>query len=233
MKRPSILGLLAASVLLASKTPARGEAIFFSTNVSVRPYAVTSDDGALGTVRFSSDWTYERLGFAWSVPVDLYASAQNVGKLATFTNREYNVTLHITDKLSHASGDLTFTVALNGTAYSNIPPITEHSYSAFFLHDWNNSHSHYNLTNTILGPKTQSITLGGNQYTASLVTFTPIPLDESSTYRVGELTAYVTMTPGASFFNTLNALPEPGSLILAGIGASVVGLRARLRKRKA
>jgi hypothetical protein len=203
MKRLPVVALLVVATLLVAGASARADPITWSYTASGSPGVVTSDDGSLGKVTFQPGGSPGTLTGSWQGLnlVSLVADAPATGT-ATFTNQGYGLTLHITDNASHTSGDLTFGGALSGTLGTT-----------------------NKLTNNFTGPSSQSITLGGNQYTANVGLFIP-PMPGNP----GRIGANVTVTgPGTP--PPVNSVPEPTSLLLAGFGLSALGARAWWRKR--
>jgi hypothetical protein len=128
---------------------------------------------------------------------------------ATFTDRDFTLTMHLTDSLG-TSSSLTFTGALSGTV------TREPSQNSFSI----NSTSA--LTATFTNP-TQSVTLDGHVYTFTLST----PSMVIRTPALGEIMADVTVTPPIT-----TQAPEPATLLLGLFGGSVLGLRCWRRKRQ-
>jgi hypothetical protein len=205
MKRLLVDALLVVPALLVAGASARADPITWSYTGSAAPGMVTSDDGSLGKVTFQPGSGGPLTGSWQGINLaNLVASAPATGT-ATFTSQGYGLTLHITDNASHTAGDLTFSGALSGTLGST------------------NS-----LTNKITGPTSQSLTLGGNQYTAAVGLFVP-PLPGSP----GRIGANVTVTGPGTPPPPVSSVPEPSTLLLAGIGACAVGLRTWRRRRRA
>ncbi len=204
--QPRTLTAALASLLLAAAS-ARAEQVSWSYSWSSSPAAVTSDDGTLGTVTFNPQSGGPLLGSHDSGPGILAATLDASGPAsgtATFTNRGYGMTLHLTDNASGATGDLTFGGALSGTLGSA-----------------------YKLTNSFTAPITQSITLGGNQYIATIGLFqAPLPGTP------GQLGANVTVN-GSGQTTPVTQTPEPSSLVLVAVGLSACGLRGWWRRRRA
>jgi hypothetical protein len=86
--------------------------------------------------------------------------------------------------------------------------------------------SMFNLTNKIPSPN-HTVTLGQHEYTVTLGAFSP-PVSG----RVGSFQAQVIATTPIGG-GPVNQVPEPTSLLLAGLGLSGLGVRAWWRKRRA
>ncbi|HEY7313651.1 MAG TPA: PEP-CTERM sorting domain-containing protein, partial [Gemmataceae bacterium] len=115
----------------------------------------------------------------------------------------YSLSLALHDTASGASGALTFRGNLSGL----IGPDDS-----------------VNLTNTFLGPKTQTLTLGGNLYTVTIGPFvSPTWIGDQGE---GSLSASIAVQSAAK------ATPEPSSLMLACLGLPSLGLARWLRRRK-
>jgi hypothetical protein len=123
-----------------------------------------------------------------------------------YHNVAWGLTVKITDLASHKSGSLHFAGLFNGTVTAG---------SAHVL-------------NTFTGPSTLSIQLGKNVYTVTLDAYTP-PGPPSSK-RMGSLGAFIEVAPAASL-GPLSVVPEPSTLILAGLGVSGVGASWWRRRR--
>ncbi|HEY7424400.1 MAG TPA: hypothetical protein VH682_09250 [Gemmataceae bacterium] len=84
------------------------------------------------------------------------------------------------------------------------------------------------LTNTFLGPTTQSLMLGGNLYTATIGPFDNPP---SRGPDLGQLpatiSASISVQPAA-----VQSAPEPSSLVLACLGLPSLGLARWFLRRK-
>jgi hypothetical protein len=210
MRSQKALALAAALALLLTTRAAHAEPVSWSYSWSSSPGVVNSDDGSLGSVSFLPGSGGPQLGSVNSGPgiqaASLVATAPASG-LATFTNQGYGLTLSLTDNASHATGSLTFGGALSGTLGRT-----------------------NDVTNTFSGATTKSINLGGNEYTVGLGLFVP-PLPGTP----GSLGANVTVVPGpgSSPSPPANDVPEPTSLVLAGLGLSALGLNCWRRRRQA
>jgi hypothetical protein len=116
-----------------------------------------------------------------------------------FTNRPYHLSLTLTDQASHAAGTLSFTGIFNGTFSSG----------------------HSSIQNQFTGSTVQSLTLGGNVYTVTMGQYTP-PGPPSAT-NAGSISANVFVNeppPGGG----PQPSPEPGGVVLMGMGLSCAGL---------
>jgi hypothetical protein len=202
--RPSLTVAVAAALALVSLggAAARAEPTW-SYSWSSSPGVVTSDDGSLGTVTLlpgsGGPFTGSKDSGGGILAATLDAAGPASGT-APFTDRTYGLTLHLTDNASKASGDLSFTGVLNGTLGGK-----------------------FDLTNNFQNP-TQSLNLGGNQYTVTAGLFVP-PLPGAP----GSVGANVTLTPGPSL---VSEVPEPASLLLAGLGLSALGVGNWWRRRR-
>jgi hypothetical protein len=195
-------GALVGLVLLLAPASARAEPVSWSYSWSSSPGVVTSDDGSPGSVTFVPGSGGPMLGSAVGgdniQAASLVASAPASG-LATFSNKGYGLTLTLTDNASSATGSLTFSGALSGTLGST-----------------------NDLTNTFTGATTKSINLGGHEYTVGLGLYVP-PLPGTP----GSLGANITVVPGPGNPPSppVNDVPEPTSLLLAGLSLSALGVR--------
>src|SRR5262249_47052985 len=81
-----------------------------------------------------------------------------------------------------------------------------------------------NLVATLTGATSQTVVLGGSQYTVSGANYTPP--GEPGSVNVGSIGFQVTVTGLPVVVN----LPEPSSLLLTGLGVCLLGARWRRRK---
>jgi hypothetical protein len=210
MRLSVISGVVVALAALLVTGTASAEPVSWSYFWSPTPGVVTSDDGTLGSVTFLPNSGGPMLGSAVGgdniQAASLTASAPASG-LATFTNQGYGLTLNLTDNASNATGSLTFGGALSGTLGST-----------------------NNIANTFTGPAVQSLNLGGNEYTVGLGLFVP-PAPGTP----GSLGANVLVVtgPGSSPAPPVNDVPEPATLLLAGLGFSALGVRCWWRRERA
>ncbi len=126
-----------------------------------------------------------------------------------FRNAPYSIQLTLTDTASQVSGLLTFNGVLNGFADEGSHVST--------------------MTSTFVGSTRQSLKLGENRYTVSMLS--PDPLlhwapQNSVNMFFGTIDAHVNVSPASG----PRATPEPSCLLLAGMGVVTVAGTA-LRKR--
>lgn len=107
-------------------------------------------------------------------------------------NAPYTIIMNLTDDASSASGQLTFTGTLTGTARGGATPQA-------------------NINNTFDNPQTQSITLGGVEYVVTIGPYVP-PGPQGSGQR-GSIGAHVTAIPEPGSLALLGA----GALPLVGL----------------
>jgi PEP-CTERM motif len=198
---------LALGLLLVLGTIARAEPIW-SYSWSSSPGVVTSDDGSLGKVTLTPASGGPFTGSVNSGPGILAATLDATGPAsgaAVFTNQGYGLTMHLTDNASHTSADLNFSGAFSGTLGST-----------------------FALTNSFKSPLTESVTLGGNLYNVTVGLYVP-----PQPGKAGSLGANVSVTGSGQPPPVVHSVPEPTSLVLAGLGLSALGLRCwrRLRAR--
>ena len=199
---PATFGLLLLAGAAAHAEP------IWSYTWSSSPGVVTSNDGTLGKVTLlpgsGGPITGNAFGQNFLLASSLEASAGTTST-ATFTNRTYGLAIHLTDLASKTSHDLSFAGALSGT-----------------LGKVNS------LTNAFTGPTTQSYKFAdGNLYTVSIGLFKP-PAPGTP----GQIGANVLVTGSGTVTPPVNNVPEPTSLVLAGLGISAVGVRYWRRKTR-
>src|SRR5262249_35928692 len=130
------------------------------------------------------------------------AWSQGPGTIS-FQNAPYSLRTSLTDVGSNTTGVLNFTGVFNGLADEG---------------------SHLStMTTTFNSPLTQSLVLGGNRYTVSVIPHNPLlhwhpqpdnPVNKFS----GTIDAQVNISPAGS----PAATPEPSCLVLAGMGLLTV-----------
>jgi hypothetical protein len=216
MKRfPSLLALAVAVVFLTG-TPVRADPTAsdlvqwsYSWTNNTASGSIPADSPGTGGVSLTGESTKDATGSTSVVATNLRtfstATASNADQLSS--NGSYSLTITITDKASGQSGTLTFTGQLSGS----------------FTKDSTN------INNTFTGQTTESITLGGNTYTVTMVSYTaPGP---STATDSGSIGAFVTVTAGGDIQKT--DAPEPSTLLLSCFGLALVGGTAWRKRRLA
>jgi hypothetical protein len=200
---------LIAALSLLGASQARADRVDFSYRWGISPGAVlTGGKGRVSLALAHPGTGTATLGAADSAVTP--AATVTTSSSATALNPDhfsttYSLTVHLTDTASGASGDLTYSGATTGTLTATTS----------------------SLTNVFATPLTQQLTLG--KYVYSL-TIDPSPADLPSpgAQATTLLDALVTVTPGSQTHGT----PEPSSLLLAAVAASLLGLADRRRRRR-
>jgi hypothetical protein len=128
-------------------------------------------------------------------------------------NLGYNLTLHLTDKPSKQSGDLTFHGTITGTVTAT------------------SSH----LTNNFSDPTTQKITLGHHTYSVTInpSLMTLAAPGSTSPPQINATVSVANVTGGGSGGGPpISGAPEPTSLTLGCLASCGWGLGAWLRRRR-
>jgi hypothetical protein len=214
MKRLLPCILTAAIVMLAAAaSQARADYMnwTYSSTPSVPGIAVNAQSPSGGATVQLTDFTNGSAGS--SIPVIAYTTSTSSTSPITFdpSTSTYSLKLTFTDSTTHDSGTLTFSGAIGGTL----------------------SATNSTLVNT-LSPSSSSLTLDGHVYTVSIpstslgaptspqqnilanVTVTNAPTDPPP---VNNPPPPPPTTPGGS----IQGAPEPTSLVLGGLGWSLLG----------
>jgi hypothetical protein len=143
---------------------------------------------------------------ALSIPVVAYFTATNSSTPVNFSGSTYSLALTITDNTTHDHGTLTFSGTISGGL----------------------SASHSTLANTFSASSPASLTLDGHTYTVSIPT-TNLLSPQTSQANIFATVSVQDVTnnpppvnnppPGGGTHGT----PEPASLVLAGLGFSLLG----------
>jgi hypothetical protein len=173
--------------------------------------SLAADGATGGNVSFTNENTNTAVGNSTIVGTNLrVASTATAGSpdMISGSNGGYSLTLALatTDDTGLHTASLVFHGALSGTF----------------------SHDSSNLTNVFGSDAVQTASLGAYTFTVSLNSFTP-PGPPGQT-NAGSISAFVAITPGSTPTPTSDT-PEPGTMVLAGLGLSAFG-GAALRKRR-
>lgn len=200
---PVALGGAAWVLLLFGTSDAHAELIQWSYSWSRTPTQVAADSPGTGYIALTDQGMQSAAGNSYLVATNLQAhSTATVQSPDVFTNKIYTLSLYLRDTTSGKSGTLSFTGELNGTLTADSS----------------------NISNTFVGQTTQSLVLGGNLYTVTIGPYSaPGP---TGAVNSGSIAARAQVQ-----VSTLIQLPEPGSYLLAVMGAAGSLALVRLRRR--
>jgi hypothetical protein len=203
---PVALGGTACFLLLLGSATGRAELIQWSYNWSRSPVNVVADSPGTGYIALTDEGMKSAAGNSYLVATNLQAhSTAPVSDPDVFTNKKYTLTLFLQDQSSGKSGTVSFTGEFNGnlTAQSS------------------------NITNTFVGPTTQTLTLGQNQYTVTIGPYAAPGPTGAVNFGSIAARAEVTVTP---VITGIFQLPEPSSSVLAFLGIwGLLLMRRRVR----
>jgi hypothetical protein len=206
MKRS--LPLFASALLFFAGTSVRADPIAWTYNWTPSVNSLPADSPGTGGVSFTNEPTKGAINNSDIVVTNIKdfstATSANPDKLAT--GGAYTFTLVLTDSASGEHANVTFTGKLSGT------------FSA------DNS----NITNQFTGQTSTTVTLGANDYTVSMVAYTPPGPPSAS--NAGSISAHVKVAPSST--HTGGQTPEPSTMVLSVLGLSFAGA-AGWRKRRA
>ncbi len=201
---------LALCGLVVVEVDARADFINWGFNWTHTPVVVAADTGGTGGITLTNHQGGTGSGNSDVVATQITTfSSASVNTPDHFTNTNYSLILDLSDSASHKSGMLTFTGSLNGTL----------------------SLSSANIKNTFIGPLTQHLDLGGNLYTVTIGPYAAPGIPDAT--QTGSISAHISVLPdssgggggsGGSTPPPSNSAPVPSTLLLAGLGVSVLGL---------
>jgi hypothetical protein len=193
----------ALAVLLCCASSARADFIPWTYNWTPSTTAVFSTNGA-GKITLTNEPTASAVGDSDIVATNLRTfSNASPNTPDKFSDAAYKLTLTLVDDNSKQSGSVSFSGEFNGSLSSRSS----------------------NITNKPTSPVSQSIVLGGNLYTATIIAYAPPAPPNAS--NAGSISARAIVT-----VNTQGEVPEPAGMLLAGMGASVLGLVGYRRWRQ-
>jgi hypothetical protein len=218
MKRSTLLFTSAVALVLSLGGSLRADFIAWTYSWSRDPISVAADSPGTGGVSLTQEATPKNaVGSSDIVATNLRifssATADNPDKLNV--GGSYTLSLTLTDSASGQAGTLTFTGKLSGT------------FSA----------ANSNITNVFNSPTTQMIVLGGNNYSVTIGPYSPPGPPSAS--NAGSIAAHVDVVAGTGGGGTggggggIQDVPEPSTMLLAGLGLSLVGGVAWRKRRLA
>ena len=188
-------------------------ALSWTYNFTPGTSSLAADAGTGGNVSFTNENNNTAVGNSTIVGTNLrVASTATAGSpdMISGSNGGYSLTLALaaTDDTGLHTASLTFHGQITGTF----------------------SHDSSNLANVFGADALQTASIGAYTFTVALNSFTPPgPPGQSN---AGSIAAFVTITPGLAVTGGGNA-PEPGTMVLAGLGLSAFGGAAWRKRRQA
>lgn len=205
MKRSTTLLAAFATLLFTVAAQAAGGEWGYSVDRD-RP-AVEADVPGTGGITMTNELFRTARGDSDIVMTALNTfSSATFDKPDTFTNAQYALTLTLTDMASGVTGSLVWTGQFNGIL----------------------SRSFATISNEFTGLQEQSIKLGDNIFRVVIGPYVPPPIPGASNNGSIGARVYVTEDNGGGTIDT----PEPSTMILAGLGASFLGLGSLRKRRK-
>jgi hypothetical protein len=197
---------LALALLLVPIQPARADPIAWMYNWSRSPAEIHADAPGTGYITLTDESLKTAVGNSDIVATNLRTfSTATAANPDVFTAQPYTLSLFLQDVQSGQSTTLTFSGHIDGTLTA----------------------MNANLANTFTGVTTQSVVLGDNRYTVTIGPYSPPGIPGS--FNAGSISAHASVLVAP-----IQNLPEPGALVLGGLGSIIVGMagwRTRRRQR--
>jgi len=196
---PVALGGATWALLLIGVSGARAEPIQWSYSWSRSPAEVHADSPGTGFISLTGGGLKSAAGNSYLAATNLQAhSTAPTSNPDVFTNKTYTLSLFLQDQDSGKSGTVSFTGEFNGTLTAGSS----------------------NITNTFVGPTTQTLVLGDHLYTVAIGPYAaPGP---TGVLNVGGIGARADVKV-STIFHT----PEPNSCLLALLGIAGVAFVRR------
>jgi hypothetical protein len=196
---------VAAVVLALGASTARADFVSWSYNFTPSELAIPADPPGTGGLSLTNEPEKQADGTSDVVVTNIrgFSSAPR-GTPDKFTHANVSFSLVLTDELSRASADLTFSGFFSGTI----------------------SATSANVQFTPTAPLTQTVTLGGNVYTITFGSYAPPGPPTAS--NAGSLSAHVAVNES----NGVNGTPEPSTLLRSCLGLGGLGLVGVRRWRR-
>jgi hypothetical protein len=218
MKHFLTTSVAALSMLLATGLAVKADslppaAVAWTYNFSPASPSVTSDQSASAGVSFTNEPTKNATGSSDIVATNLKVfTPQGVNGTYTLTNNgAYSMNLVVSTFNDATQSPVSATFTVTGKL------------SGIFTGD--NS----NIKNMFTSAATQVATLGGYTFTLSDLSYTPPgPVSASN---VAGISAHIEITPAGP--SPAGNAPEPGTLLLSGLGLSFLGGAAWRKRRQA
>jgi hypothetical protein len=201
----AVLASTAFVLLLGHATAVHADPIQWTYTWSRSPADVMADSPGTGYISLTDEPTVQAAGNTDIVATNLKThSTASSSNPDVYTNKDYTVTLTITDQASGKSGTMVFHGLLNGTVTANSS----------------------NIKNQFIGDTEQKLVLGSTVYKVTIGPY--VPPGPPNSGNSGSVGAH------ADALVTVQSLPEPGTLVLSlsGVLVLVLGRGARRRRRR-